>query len=165
MRENHLDKPTIIRAVVDATDLNKAEQDHLSKCEKCQSRVKLFSLELDMLGQRAIEASPVRLRKPVLPELGIGKFKLFKPIFAASLLSIMAVMVLLWPNNGTLVEKKVTAEILQEMEADEKFMSDLDSLELTAQTGLYMELSEDSEQFVEDEFIDFLVPLENGSVI
>ncbi len=164
-RNEHLNKNTIIKAVIDGTDLSKAEQDHLAECGGCRSEIDRFKSELDTLEQKADITAPLPTRRPVLPEKENYSFRLFRPIFAAGLTALMLVAFIWWPNGGIPVYEETTAQILLEMEADERLMTDIEELEGIALSGIYMDESEETEDLMEDEFMDFLIPTDNGSVI
>jgi len=66
------------------------------------------------------------------------------------------------------INEETTAQILREMDADEKLMTEIEELEGIALSDINMDESEEiegTEGIIEDEFMDFLIPEENGTVI
>ena len=167
-RDEHLNPDKTIKAVIDETDLDRTDLEHLKECRECRLKIDQFKRELNDLEQKADSTAPLPVKKPILPEQEISSFRFFKPLFAAGLTALLLVAFVWWPNNGMQINEETTAQILQEMDADEKLMAEIEELEGIALFDINMDASEETEGtegIIEDEFMDFLIPEENDSVI
>ena len=169
-RDEHLNKNLIIKAVINETDLSKADLDHLIVCGDCRSEVDRFKGELDMLEQKADLTAPLPTKRPVLPEEESHLLGLFRPrpVFAAGLTALTALLLVAfiwWPNGGIPLQEETIAQIHMEMDADEQLMAEIEELEGIASSAIYMDESDETEELIEDEFMDFLIPTDNDSVI
>ena len=57
-QEIHLNEDQIIRATVDENELTTSEQNHLSKCSRCQKEKQEFEQVLNRMGDMSKELVP-----------------------------------------------------------------------------------------------------------
>lgn len=163
--EKHLTQDQLIMAVVDEDDLDSTSAAHLSICPDCRLRLQQMTQKLDKLEELARKTAPKPLETPLpLPEPRGGRL-FFKPMAVAAMAVLLMVLVVTWPWNRTENNHIGIAAIFQEMEKDEQLMADIEALESFALSGLHMEANGNGYGMIDDEFIDFLVPRENGSFI
>ena len=165
----HLSQDDLRKAVVDSSDLPQARQQHLLECDICQQKNLAFKKELRALSQKARDTI-----KPPLPRVSViiegakaaprkrpVYFKGLAPAlsFTVLLLGLVSVWFLVdWPAGVNSPPKKIdNGVLLAEIEADEKFVAEIESLEEYTMSGFTRQ--PDSSISAEDNFLDFVTPL------
>lgn len=159
---DHLNEDQFIRAIADESDLSRTERTHLSECPECRAKKQEFEDILNTFTAMAKAFAPLPRKKIGLSERpGFSRYPRLQPVFAAGLLFAMLLLISLWPSAPSREEHGTTArQILREMEKDEALMDEV--LELEESENLYPELFAEPCGYFNDEFLDFVVPSEEG---
>ena len=163
--EIHLSEEQLICAVVQEDDLGQAVKNHLLACSKCKTEKKRFEHDLNSLGRLAKDFTPKPVKRPA-PALKDKKVhRPFRPIMAAGFALMLLLVALWWTGTQEPVENMMYSQILQEMEEDIDLMEKIERLESLALSGMVMETNGESYEQLNEEFLNFVVPVENGSYI
>ncbi|MCP4105999.1 MAG: hypothetical protein GY749_10745 [Desulfobacteraceae bacterium] len=172
----HIDEDQLIIAVVDQDDLPVAVQSHLSECPECLEKKRQLEQELETLGHMAREFAPLprakaghimsRIRAAVQ---GKNKgFRSWHPVFATCFV-VLFLIVGMWMTSPPIKDssEQITARLINEMEEDQYFILEIKALEENALPEIYPYISGESYNCYDDEFINYVVPMEetlNNSV-
>ncbi len=154
----HLSEDQILLSLVDETDLSEQKQSHLLACPVCQEKKTALMSELERMGEMAKHFAPLPQQKPMLPLRESWHLRFRLPIFAAGLAVILLIAFLGSMSLFTDSSKQMTARVSTEREADLPLMDDL--LEESAMPEYYLDIAVDSSSYFDDEFLNFVVPLE-----
>lgn len=157
----HLNEDQVIRSVVDENDLSVAVRDHLSTCLACQRKKEQIEKELTSLCRMAKESAPLPRQEIRLP---FHKPRLWswRPVFATGLAVILLIAGVWWYGLVTTSKEKMTAQIIGEAEKDRQLTAEIDALEEYAPYDFYPDISGESDPDYFDEFLEFVVPLEEN---
>jgi hypothetical protein len=160
-RDTHLNEDQIIVSLMDENDLTEDMKGHLLACPACQEKRTALISELENLGKMAKDLTPLPKRKPVLPVRESRRFGVGLPIFAAG--SIAAVVIAFL---GSIVffnepSKQMGAQLSTETGADFYLMDDI--FGESALPEYYLDIAGASYSYFDDEFLEFIVPLEEDS--
>ena len=89
----------------------------------------------------------------------------FRPVMAAGLAIMCLLVALWWTGSQEPLENTMYSQILQEMEEDIDLMEKIEMLESLALSGMVMETNGEPYGQLNEEFLNFVVPFENGSFI
>lgn len=167
----HLDEDQFIRSLVDESDLAVSARSHLSVCPACQEEKQRFSRTLNRLGHKAKDFAPLPQRKIVLlPEPSFfekfGIFPLKRFAFSGGFVFVLLMMIGLWWTSSpftTQEEDRQFAKIIEETDAEQQPLDEIQVLEGYTLPEFYMDVSGESSGYFGDEFLDFVVPLEEKS--
>ena len=140
---SHLDDNQIIEAVIDESGLEGLLRRHLSECNACRAQKEELQARLARFGEISRVTIPVDFRKPRLVEKSAGAMaKAWRSHPALAVCAALTLLVLfLGPmalNRDKLFTKTV---VYREMLQDEKFMSEVRSLEENPLPGFYVDIS------------------------
>lgn len=154
----HLNEDQILLSLVDVNDLSGDRKSHLLACSVCQERKAALMSELEHLGEMARAFVPLPQQKPalVIRESRHPGFRL--PVFAAGFAVVLVIACLLSLVLFTDSSKQMTARLSTEMEADLYLVDDI--LEESALPEYYLDMAVASYSYFDDEFLEFVVPLE-----
>jgi len=161
----HLNESEIIRAVADHKDLDDETQSHLSLCPVCQKEKEEFEHKLNHLAYMTEKfaplprkkltiplSSPVRILKPYNPSW--NRHPVFVTGMAVTLLLIVSSWIMI--NN----QGEITAQIIREMDEDQRLITEIQYLEENILPDVYTNISGESYGYFDEEFLDFMVPVE-----
>ena len=154
----HLNEDQILLSLVDEMDLSEHTKSHLQVCPVCQEKKTALMSELERMGEMAKHFTPLPQQKPMLPLRESWHFRFRLPIFAAGLAVILLIAFLGSMSLFTDSSKQMTSRLSTEREADLPLMDDL--LEEFAMPEYYLDIAVDSSGYFDDEFLKFVVPLE-----
>jgi predicted anti-sigma-YlaC factor YlaD len=149
----------MLRAVIDDTDLSTSQRQHLAECSRCRSHRQNLESELAQLGQLAERYAPEPLRRITVAQ---DKARLPFSIrgFAFSAATIAAVIIVVWATIlirnqqqgpvGNLAQNMVEAEML---------MTEINGLVENALPPVYLDIVGETNLDMDEDFIDFLVPI------
>jgi hypothetical protein len=155
-RIGHLHEEQIIDSVIDAKGLKEEQRQHLETCPRCSEERAALRLELDRLGQMATDFTPAPQKKPFIPvpESRLLTFRrmAFATGFAAALL-----VALLW---GPAFLSDHGIQEVAEFSNEEEMVLFLveDILEESALPDLYLDVAATSDNYFDEEFMEFLIP-------
>jgi len=163
----HLNESEIIRAVTDQNDLPDDLRRHLSLCSVCQKKKEAFEHKLNHLAymtekfaplpQKKLRLplpSPVRILKPYNPSW--NRHPVFVTGMAVTLLLIVSSWIMINNQGAT------TAQIIREMEEDQRLITEIQYLEENILPDVYTNISGESYEYFDEEFLDFMVPVEEN---
>jgi hypothetical protein len=165
-RDIHLNEERLICSVVDQNDLSADEQNHLFTCSVCQGEKQQLEQELTNLGRMAKEFAPLP-EKNIIPLLQESLQKprsswSWRPVFAAGFVVILLIVGIWMYSPFKRYQEYKIAKLIERMKDDEKLMAEIRSLEEQALSGFYMDISGESYRYVDDEFLEFILPLEEN---
>lgn len=161
-KDLHLNEDQVIRSVVDENDLPAAARDHLSTCLSCKREKGQIEQELTSLGRMAKESAPLprqEIRLPFHKPRGLWSWR---PALATGLAVVLLIAGIWWSSLVTTSKEKMTAQIILEAEKDRQLMAEIDALEEYVPSDFYPDISWESDPDYFDEFLEFVVPLEEN---
>ena len=163
--EIHLSEEQLICAVVQEDDLGQVAKNHLLACSRCKTEKERFEHDLNSLSRLAKDFTPKPVKRPA-PDLKDKKMlRPFRPITAAGLAIMFLLVALWWTDPKEPLENTMYSQVLQEMEEDIDLMEKIEMLESLALSGMVMETNGEPYGQLNEEFLNFVVPFENGSFI
>ena len=157
----HLDEEQIIRAVVDEIDLDPRLQGHLSACPLCRAEKERLEKDLERLGRMANRFTPSSRKRVSLPVEDPRRSRRWswgwRPAFAMAV-SAVVVASLLWSTMLRTTPEGRMEMLIQEMQEDERFMSEVDIFVENALSPVYLDISGAAEEDVYEEFLEFIIP-------
>ena len=159
LNEPHLAEDDMLRAVIDDTDLSTLQRQHLAECSRCRSRRESLESELTHLGQLAERYAPEPLRRTTVAH---DKVRLPFSIrgFAFSAATVVAVIIVVWA--AFLIRNQQQAPVgnlAQNMVEAERLMTEINGLVENALPPVYLDIVGDTNLKTDEDFIDFLVPI------
>ncbi|MCF8067203.1 MAG: hypothetical protein K9L30_01325 [Desulfobacterales bacterium] len=161
----HLSEETIIRSLVDKSDLSPEEEVHLNNCPACLGRAELIENELSTFGMLSQRYVPDQGNVFLSETKGTEKNN-FRPVFAmAAAVMLLAIFTWWFTPRTESPEIMSTAQILQEMKEDQQLMAEIDALNTAILSGIYPEDSDDTMSYIDDDFLDFIAPMDIETAI
>jgi hypothetical protein len=161
--EPHLGEDHILQAVIDDTDLSTLQQQHLAECSRCQSHRERLENELIHLGQLAERYAPEPLRR-----INVTDDKVRSPLsirgFVFSAAAVAAVIIVVWATF--LIRSQQQGHIgnlAQDMVEAERLMTEINVLVENALPQVYMDIVGETNLNLDEDFIDFLIPTNEGA--
>ena len=162
-KELHLEEDDILQAVIDDTDLSVIQRQHLVQCLQCRTRKERLEQELARLGQLAERYAP-KPQKRIIVEAQKVRWPFFNWKIAFSAAAVAAVFLIVWGtvliqnqqqgNNGNLAQDMVEAE---------KLMTQVNNLVENALPPVYLDIVGETSLSLDEDFMDFLIPLDEGA--
>ena len=164
----HLDSGRIVASVVDERELSPGEREHLSRCPECTAARARLASQLSVLSGQVARHTPLSRKKIVLPaeqpvnamawimrwSLGVAAAVATVVIVAAFLLGR------LFPGGLQVVDE---TKLAGETARDEMLLAEVRALENDPLPEAYSEIIPDPGVSLDEDFFDFLIPLEaNG---
>ena len=161
--ERHLGEDHILQAVIDDTDLPMLQQQHLAECSRCQADRDRLEIELAHLGQMAERYAPEPLKR-----IRVADEKVKAPFairgFAFSAAAVAAVIIVAWATF--LIRSQQPGRIgnlAKDMVEAERLMTEIDVLVENALPQVYLEIVGETNLNLDEDFIDFLIPINEGA--
>lgn len=167
-RHAHLRPERIIASLADERELTPIELGHLASCPSCSAARDRLASQLAGLSEQAVRHTPPSSKKVVLPaEQPVNPMAWFMRwsmgVAAAVATAVIVVVFLLgrlFPG-GPLVEDATT--LAREASRDEALLAEVRALENDPLPQAYKEIIPDPGVSLDDDFFDFLIPLDaNG---
>jgi len=164
----HLNEDLIVKAAIDKKDLPPEARSHLSGCAEC--RLKLEELEGDLysftsITEKLMPAPQKTIRLSVEDRNSI-KFGWKAPAFAGLLIIMITLGTLpfLMPEGEVQITVKsfTIAQLEEEMASDRLLVAGVMELEENIMPEIYNLLAGDTDSDQYDEFIDFVLPMEEN---
>jgi hypothetical protein len=155
----------ILQAVIDETDLSMRQQQHLQKCIHCRSKKKQLENELARLGQLAGHYAPEPQRRVTVPEQKV-RAPFFNRGFAFSAAAVAAVIIVVWTTFLIRDQQQGQGRIgnlAQDMVEAERLMTQVNNLVENALPAVYLDIVGDTSLSLDEDFMDFLIPLDEGA--
>ncbi len=165
--ENHLDPERIIASIIDDSGLSPQEQEHLNMCPACAAARARLASQLAGLSEQGVRHTPRSRKKVILPaaqpvnamawlmrwSLGVAA--------AVATVVIVAVFLLgrLLPGGLQGVDEMSLA---REAAQDKMFLAEVRALEHDPLPAAYSEIIPDPVVSLDEDFFDFLIPLESN---
>jgi hypothetical protein len=157
--EPHLGEDDMLRAVIDDTDLSALQRQHLAECTRCRSHRQSLESELTHLGQLAERYAPEPLRR-----ITVAQDKVRLPFsirgFAFSAATVAAVIIVVWA--AFLIRNQQqgpVGNLAQNMVEAERLMTEINVLVENALPQVYLDIVGDTNLKMDEDFIDFLIPI------
>ena len=158
----HFTHDELLRAMIDPSDLNPAQQAHFKYCLHCRRQTEDLTHLYSRLGQMAEKMAPKpqhAFRVPVYIA-PVGRWY-FKPSVALGVLGVLVFVITLWGPRFTRISQTPTPMVVQNYENDDQLMEEIDTLVEDALPAKYQQmaaLSDDRSIEYLDELIDGVVP-------
>ena len=165
--EAHLDHGRIIASMVDDRELSPREREHLSSCPACAAARARLADQLAGLAEQTVRHTPLSRKRVVLPaeqpvnamawlmrwSLGVAT--------AVATVVIAAVFLLgrLLPGGLQGVDE---TSLARETARDELLLAEVRALENDPLPKAYSEIIPDTGVSLDEDFFDFLIPLESN---
>jgi len=162
-KSDHLNENRFILAVIDKNDLSLLEKEHLMTCAACRAEKKRFEQELENLGRVAKDFAPLSKPKPAIILNKKNMLRPFRPVFVTGFVLTLLTAVILWSTTNVFRPQNITSSNLTETEADRHLMSEIEGLETLALSVSYWEIPSEANGYMDDDFINFIAPFENGA--
>jgi len=167
-RQDHLKHERIVASLVDERELASGEREHLSSCPACAAARESLASHLEGLSEQAVRHTPPSSMKVVLPaEQPVNPmawFMRWSMGVAAAVATVVIVAVFLLGRlfpGGPLIEDTTT--LAREASRDEALLAEVRALENDPLPQAYKEIIPDPGVSLDDDFFDFLIPLDaNG---
>ncbi len=165
-KEWHVNEDDLLRAIVDKRDLPESLRDHLSACPLCFAEKERAQQNLVRLGQMAEHFSPFPRRRVRLSASleRPSRWWTWRGALAAMATAALVLVVYGSIEWRTRPEERLAA-ITQEMQEDERLMTEVSLLSENALPGLWLDISGESDPGLDEEFIEFVVPSAEGDVV
>lgn len=167
---DHLTERQVFQAIVDEADLPGDQQMHLGRCRQCRKDKTRLESDLHKLGQLAKKNAPDPPGRTVLdaPRIPLVRsIPRFWGMSTAAAVSVAFLTVAIWlftvphPTEPPDVPASVQAIIAD----DTQFMSEVGKMVENALPEVYFQILGDSEPFLDDAFMEFMIPsTDNGAI-
>jgi hypothetical protein len=157
----HLSEDQLVLSVSDEGGLPEAVKDHLETCATCREKRSALQSELELLGAMAERFAPEpRMRPQVAPAKG-GRLGLPLPAFAGGLAAFAVVAVLV----SVLLLSKGSEEMRADLGSSHEPRLHLveEILDDSVLSGPYGDMTPVSHGYLDDDFLDFVAPVEASS--
>lgn len=154
----HLSEDQILLSLVDENDLSQEVRSHLLACTACQEKKTALISELEHLGQMAKDLAPLPRQKPLPLVRESRHFSFRLRVLAAGFAVVLIIACLLSLVFFTDSSKQMTARLSTEMETDLYLVDEI--LEESTLPEYYLDIAVTSYSYFDDEFLEFVVPLE-----
>ena len=162
--ENHFDHDRFLIALVDLSDLTKAERKHLSTCILCRTELDKIRGRFEKLGKMARTMTPdygANIRVPSRYFRTV-KYRLWRyraPLFAAlTVMLFICAVLLIRPYHGNLPNKMVAVNQVNKIEKAGLLMEEIDALIKDPLPLAYQGLAESLDQEEDEDMMNFVVP-------
>jgi predicted anti-sigma-YlaC factor YlaD len=155
----HLEEDDMLRAVIDETDLSALQRQHLAQCSRCRSHRQSLESELTHLGQLAERYAPEPLRR-----ITVAQDKVRLPFsirgFAFSAATVAAAIIVVWATFLIRNQQQgPVGNLAQNMVEAERLMTEINVLVENALPQVYLDIVGDTNLKMDEDFIDFLIPI------
>jgi predicted anti-sigma-YlaC factor YlaD len=159
LNEPHLAEDDMLRAVIDDTDLSTLQRQHLAECSQCRSHRESLENELTHLGQLAERYAPEPMRRITAAHDKVRlPFSIRGFVFSAA--AVAAVIIVVWAT--VLIRNQQqgpVGNLAQNMVEAERLMTEINGLVENALPPVYLDIVGDTNLKTDEDFIDFLVPI------
>lgn len=160
-KDIHLNEDQVLLSLVDQGDLSEEMRNHLGDCKTCRDKRASLLLELESLGKMAGGFTPEPLKRPALPGRKPGRKRFHVPVFATGLASAALVVFLCGIVFFSGPTEQIKTGLSMNSEIRLHMMEDI--LEESALSGHYLDITQTSHSYFDDEFLEFMIPLEESS--
>ena len=164
--QGHLDKKTILMAIIDEDGLPVSDRQHLSLCMQCREQKEKLEQGFVHLGKTAQKFTPAPKKRPVLPpeklEEPLFAPRYWKPALATALTLMIVFAVSIWRIPSGEIENIASTGNSIDIWEEEQIMLEMDLLAENALPGQYMEVTSDVEVDFEEAFLDYIAPIEDN---
>jgi hypothetical protein len=168
-KNDHLNSSELLLALVEESRLPEKALEHFVSCRLCRTRSKTLHDRLDELGRTAESLAPPMRMKVVLPlETAVPARELVRWKYGLTIGSIMVAAAVLFISfvGLDLGRNDVRlAALEQETRADEVLMAEIDLIEESPLPQLCLELTDQSDQDLDEDFMDFVVPISDDGTL
>jgi hypothetical protein len=170
-KDTHLDEEQLIQAVVDEADLPAFLQEHLKACRLCHAERDHLEQDLVQLGHLAERFTPSPRKGVKLPvrESTQGLLQWYwnwrRTFMAGMVVAAAAVIVVYGAISARNAEEAKLAALTQEIWEDELLMAEISALSENALPLFCSEISGESYQDFDEDFMDFVVPSSGDDLV
>jgi len=160
-KDIHLNEDQILVSLVGEEDLSVEKRRHLLDCDVCQAKRMTLMSELERLGEMARDFAPLPEKKVVIPLREPRHFSFRLPAFAAGLALIVliaSVWSLMFFADSSKQMSQMTAQLSRGTEISLDLVDDILGESILPQ--YYLDIFAASYSYFDDEFLEFLVPVE-----
>lgn len=163
MKDNsmHLNEDQILVSMIDESDLSEDGKGHLDTCQICQEKKTALISELENLGKTVKDFAPMPHHKPVLLLPESQYFNLRLPVFASGIAVFLIIACLVGFTLFTDSSKQITGQFTTEAEVELYLLDDI--LEESVLPEYYLDIAVTSNSYFDDEFLEFITPMEEQS--
>lgn len=158
----HLNEEEIIMAVVDAEDLGRLQQQHLSQCSRCRSQIEAMNDDLTNMVRIAEAASPVvtkPFRAPATDKRRAGWLPFGRKLSTGLAVVVACVIIggLFWQNQVSNRRQQFAREMLEA----EQLMQQVNLLVENPLPETIMTIGAEGIGEHDEDFFKFLIPDES----
>lgn len=160
---SHLNAEEIIRAVVDAADLEGSQRQHLAGCSRCRAQIEALTGDLDKMAQIA-EASSPKVTRAFRAPAADAEPRAWLP-FGRRLATALAVALACIIVGGLFLQNHLSnrsQRFAREMHEAEQLMRQVNQLVENPLPQTIMNIGAESVAENDEDFFRFLIPDENG---
>jgi hypothetical protein len=157
-KSTHLNEDQILFSLVDENDLSDDTKNHLLACPVCQDKKMGLAAELERLGEMVKDFTPASQKRPLPPSQESRHFSFRLPAFAAGFALVLLIACIWGLALFTDSSKQMTAQLSTEMKEGLDLMEDI--MEEAVLPEYYLDIAVASYSYFDDEFLEFVVPLE-----
>ena len=157
-RNTHLKEDQILLCLVDENGLKEEERRHLKDCAVCQDKRGSLLAELKYLGKMADEITPAPKKRPDLPVRGPARQRFRLPAVDTGLATGLLVAFLVSVHIFSDSSRQMQTDLTMKGEVPLGLVEEI--LVESALSEDYLNMTASSYGFLDDEFVEFVVPLE-----
>jgi hypothetical protein len=164
-KNHHLNEDQIVRAVVGESELSVSVRQHLGKCDQCRAQKANLEQNLARLGQAARQFAPLPRKRLNLKALGTSHSIRWswnwKTALGTTLATAALFIFMWWASQGREMFEISDREnvIANDAKATESLMIEIRILSENALPQEYRDIAAETESVINEEFINFIVPL------
>ena len=155
--EIHLNEDKILLSLVDKNDLSEEMRNHLEDCKACRDKRASLLSELECLGKMAGEFTPEPRKRPILQVQETRRKRFHFPVFATGLAS--AVLVVFLCSVTLLSDSPEQMKTGLSVNSGVRLHMMEDILEEPVLSGHYLDITQTSSNYFDDEFLEFVIPV------
>lgn len=164
MKNNHLNEDQLIYSVIDSNNLSEELINHLSKCYFCREQKEYLEKDLSSVSVMAQKYTPVPERQMRYAEKDLIRESPhlwnFRTSFAAAATMVILILGIWFISPFTITNNSQVTQLTEEEEIEEQLMAEIWDIEEDYLMGYSIATDEDSEDYSNEEFWEFLVPFE-----
>jgi len=163
-QDRHLKEDQMIRALVDEHDLTTAERTHLLECSLCQKEKQECEQALHRLGDLSKEQVPSPQRRFIPLVQGSRSLLRWQPALAAGVVIVLLMIGIWWASLFMKLKENGSMHTTWNTETDQQLLTEVMFREDDALSDRYLTIignynDDDSDNYYDSEFLEFVLPL------
>ena len=153
----HLNEEQLLCSIIDDGDLSTCTREHLASCLSCSMEKERIEESLALMSRIAERSAPMPERKALVPQgkvRGLRSWSWFPEwrwIMTAGITAAAAVVIAFGSVMFSVGQNRHAASLYRDMMDDERLITELGQLEDNALPSIYMDISEEAYQDLDDD--------------